>query len=89
MEQLLLCDKASLAALQMQWCQKSQLIDLLAIVRGFVRERIPMPDLAALLRALAEDRVFRDAAEREPGNAQYSRERDELAAFLAKYPDTP
>ena len=39
-------------------------IDLLAIVRAFVRERIPVPSLDALLRILAERRVFRDPAER-------------------------
>lgn len=41
-----------------------ELIDLLAIVRGFVRERIRVPELGAVLQVLAEDRVFRDPAER-------------------------
>jgi flagellar biosynthesis component FlhA len=40
-------------------------IDVLAIVRGFVRERIPVPSTDALLQALAEDHVFRDPAERQ------------------------
>jgi type III secretion protein V len=39
-------------------------VDLLAIVRAFVRERIPVPSMDALLEMLAERRVFRDAGER-------------------------
>lgn len=39
-------------------------IDLLAIVRAFVRERIPVPSMDALMHTLAERRVFRDPAER-------------------------
>jgi type III secretion protein V len=39
-------------------------IDLLAIVRAFVRERIPVPSMDALLEVLAERRVFHDGAER-------------------------
>jgi type III secretion protein V len=39
-------------------------VDLLAIVRAFVRERIPVPSMDALLEVLAERRVFHDAAER-------------------------
>jgi type III secretion protein V len=39
-------------------------IDLLAIVRAFVRERIPVPSMDALMHTLAERRVFRDVAER-------------------------
>ncbi|MFO7566766.1 MAG: FHIPEP family type III secretion protein [Enhygromyxa sp.] len=39
-------------------------VDLLAIVRTFVRERIPVPSMDALVRVLAEQRVFRDPAER-------------------------
>jgi type III secretion protein V len=39
-------------------------IDLLAIVRAFVRERIPVPSMDALIHTLAERRVFRDPAER-------------------------
>lgn len=39
-------------------------VDLLAIVRAFVRERVPVPSMDALIRILAERRVFRDPAER-------------------------
>ncbi|KIG17867.1 Flagellar biosynthesis protein FlhA [Enhygromyxa salina] len=39
-------------------------VDVLVIVRAFVRERIPMPSIDALLQALAEERVFHDPAER-------------------------
>jgi type III secretion protein V len=39
-------------------------LDLLAIVRAFVRERIPVPSMDALLEVLAERRVFHDGAER-------------------------
>ncbi|MCA9655486.1 MAG: FHIPEP family type III secretion protein [Myxococcales bacterium] len=39
-------------------------IDLLAIVRGFLRERVPRPPLPAILGAVAEDRRFHDPAER-------------------------
>jgi type III secretion protein V len=39
-------------------------VDVLAIVRAFVRERIPVPSTDALLQALAEERVFHDPAER-------------------------
>ncbi|MFV8750784.1 FHIPEP family type III secretion protein [Nannocystaceae bacterium ST9] len=39
-------------------------IDLLAILRAFVRERVPAPRLEALLRVLAERRVFAQASER-------------------------
>jgi type III secretion protein V len=39
-------------------------VDLLAIVRAFVRERIPVPSMDALLEVLAERRVFHDGAER-------------------------
>ncbi|PRQ04486.1 Invasion protein InvA [Enhygromyxa salina] len=39
-------------------------IDLLAIVRAFVRERIPAPSIDALVEALAQRRVFHDPAER-------------------------
>jgi type III secretion protein V len=40
-------------------------VDVLAIVRAFVRERIPVPSTDALLQALAEGHVFRDPAERQ------------------------
>jgi type III secretion protein V len=39
-------------------------VDLLAIVRAFVRERIPVPSMDALLEVLAERRAFHDVAER-------------------------
>lgn len=39
-------------------------VDLLAIVRGFVRERIPVPSMDALLEVLAERRVFHEPSER-------------------------
>jgi type III secretion protein V len=39
-------------------------VDLLTIVRAFVRERIPVPSMDALLEVLAERRVFHDGAER-------------------------
>jgi type III secretion protein V len=39
-------------------------IDLLAIVRGFVGERLPAPAMHVLLAALAEGRVFGDVSER-------------------------
>lgn len=39
-------------------------VDLLAIVRAFVRERIPVPSMDGLIRIAAEQRVFRDPAER-------------------------
>jgi type III secretion protein V len=39
-------------------------LDLLAIVRAFVRERIPVPSMDALLEVLAERRVFHGDAER-------------------------
>jgi type III secretion protein V len=39
-------------------------VDVLTIVRGFVRERIPVPSMDALLEVLAERRVFHDGAER-------------------------
>lgn len=39
-------------------------VDVLAIVRAFVRERIPVPSMDALLEVLAERRVFQDGAER-------------------------
>lgn len=39
-------------------------VDVLAIVRAFVRERIPVPSMDALLEVLAERRVFHDGAER-------------------------
>lgn len=38
--------------------------DLLAIVRAFLRERLPRPPLTAILSVVAEDRRFRDPAER-------------------------
>ncbi|MCH9682942.1 MAG: flagellar biosynthesis protein FlhA [Deltaproteobacteria bacterium] len=38
--------------------------DLLAIVRAFLRERLSRPPLSAILAAVAEDRRFRDTAER-------------------------
>lgn len=39
-------------------------VDLLMILRGLVRERIPRPPLTALLSVVVEDRRFRDQAER-------------------------
>jgi len=48
-------------------------IDVLAIVRGFVRERIPVPSMSALIRVLAEHRVFRDPAQR-PHWPEHARE---------------
>jgi type III secretion protein V len=48
-------------------------VDLLALVRAFVRERIPVPSMAALVRALAEQPVFRDVAER-PRWPEHARE---------------
>jgi type III secretion protein V len=39
-------------------------IDLLTILRAFVRERVPVPRLEALLRVLAERRVFSQTSER-------------------------
>ena len=38
--------------------------DLLAIVRAFLRERLPRPPLTAILSVVAEDRRFREPAER-------------------------
>lgn len=49
-------------------------VDLLAIVRGFLRERVPRPPLTAILGAVAEDRRFRDAAER-PRHTEHIRHR--------------
>jgi type III secretion protein V len=48
-------------------------IDLLTIVRAFVRERIPVPSMDALLEVLAERRVFRDPTER-PHWPEHARE---------------
>lgn len=39
-------------------------LDVLWIARAFVRERLPLPRMDALLRVLAERRVFSDATER-------------------------
>lgn len=39
-------------------------IDLLHIARAFVRERVPLPSVTALLTALAEERCFHDPNER-------------------------
>jgi type III secretion protein V len=41
-----------------------ELVDLLVIVRVFVRERVPLPSTEALLRALAEGRGFHDPSQR-------------------------
>ncbi len=38
--------------------------DLLSVVRGFLRERIPQPPLQAILAAIAESRRLRDPSER-------------------------
>jgi type III secretion protein V len=51
--------------------------DLLAIVRAFLRERLPRPPLPAILAVVAEDRRFREASER-PRFAELARE--QLAA---------
>lgn len=48
-------------------------VDVLAIVRAFVRERIPAPNMDALLEVLAERRVFHDVAER-PSWSEHARE---------------
>ena len=48
-------------------------IDLLTIVRAFLRERVPRPPLPAILGVIAEDRRFRDPAER-PRFAEHVRE---------------
>lgn len=48
-------------------------VDLLAIVRAFVRERIPVPRMDALLEVLAERRVFQDPVER-PHWPEHARE---------------
>jgi type III secretion protein V len=47
-----------------QAMREVEVVDLLAIVRAFVRERIPVPRMDALIEVLAETRVFRDPAER-------------------------
>lgn len=39
-------------------------VDVLAVVRGFLRERAPLPPLRAILGVLAENRRFREVAER-------------------------
>lgn len=41
------------------------LSDVLAVARGFVRERIRLPPMRILLGALAEDAVFRERSERK------------------------
>lgn len=51
--------------------------DLLAVMRGFLRERIPMPPLHAVLSTIAESRVLRDPAQRAELPA---RVRERLAA---------
>jgi type III secretion protein V len=51
--------------------------DLLAIVRAFLRERLPRPALTAILSVVAEDRRFREPSER-PRFAELARE--QLAA---------
>lgn len=51
--------------------------DLLAIVRAFLRERLPRPPLTAILSVVAEDRRFREPGER-PRFAELARE--QLAA---------
>lgn len=38
--------------------------DLLEVIRGFLRERVPVPPLDALLGAIASDRRFAEASER-------------------------
>lgn len=48
-------------------------IDVLAIIRAFVRERIPMPNIDALVHVLAERRVFREPSER-PRWSEHARE---------------
>lgn len=40
------------------------LTDVLAVVRGFTKERIPLPPLRAILGVMAESHRFRDPAER-------------------------
>lgn len=52
--------------------------DLLAIVRAFLRERLPRPPLPAILAVVAEDRRFREPSER-PRFAELVRE--QLAAL--------
>ncbi len=47
--------------------------DLLAIVRAFLRERLPRPPLSAILSVVAEDRRFREPSER-PRFAELVRE---------------
>jgi type III secretion protein V len=47
-----------------QALERVGLPDLLSIVRGFLRERIPVPPLAAVLDVIAEGRAFSDASER-------------------------
>jgi len=51
--------------------------DLLAVMRAFLRERIPMPPLHAVLSTIAESRVLRDPAQRAELPA---RVRERLAA---------
>ncbi len=43
---------------------KVELVDVLAVVRGFLRERVRLPPMRALLGALAEDRRFHDLDQR-------------------------
>ena len=52
-------------------------VDLLAVVRGFLRERIPMPPLHAVLSTIAESRSLRDPDQRAELPA---RVRERLAA---------
>jgi type III secretion protein V len=51
-------------ALARQAMRVVESVDLLAIVRAFVRERIPVPSMDALLEVLAERRVFHEPSER-------------------------
>ncbi|MCA9711861.1 MAG: FHIPEP family type III secretion protein, partial [Myxococcales bacterium] len=53
-------------------------IDLLAIGRAFLRERLRLPPLPAILGVVAEDHRFREASER-PRHAEWVR--TELAAY--------
>lgn len=57
------------------------LTDLLALVHGLLRERVPMPPLEALLGAVAGDRRFAEASER-PRWLDLSREH--LAGFWVR-----
>lgn len=43
---------------------RTELVDVLSVVRGFLRERVRVPPIRAILGVMAEDRRFHDEAER-------------------------